>query len=108
MISNTETPFGYVRQHYGVPACFRRRVVVDGKPGIITEDRGQYIGVNFDSDKPGSVTICHPTWQVEYGEIGAIRKQTRSQARYQRYLEAAECFDSFIDFCYYDQERKAR
>lgn len=42
----------YVRAHYNVPAEIGRRVVVDGKPGIITSDRGHYIGVNFDADKP--------------------------------------------------------
>jgi hypothetical protein len=40
----------YARVYYGVPACIGRRVTVDGKPGIIAEDRGHYIGVNFDDD----------------------------------------------------------
>jgi hypothetical protein len=51
----------YVRQYYGVPACIGRRVMVYSKPGIIAEDRGNYIGVNLDTDKPGRVSNYHPT-----------------------------------------------
>lgn len=69
----------YVKRHYGVPADIGRRVEVDGKPGIIAADRGHYIGVNFDADKPGVISNCHPTWRVVYGEMGTIRKLTRSQ-----------------------------
>ena len=32
-------------------------------------------------------------------------KLTRSQKRYQRYLEFGDCFDSFLDFCYWDAEQ---
>ena len=63
-------------------------MVVDGRPGIIAEDRGHYLGVNFDDDNPGVILNCHPTWQVAYGDMGAIRKQTRSQKRYQDYLRS--------------------
>lgn len=58
-------PLQYVRDYYGVPAEIGRRVTVSGRPGIIVEDRGNYIGVNFDSDKPGLVYPCHPTSEVE-------------------------------------------
>lgn len=51
----------YVKQYYEVPADIGRRVMVDGEPGIITEDRGHYIGVTFDADKPGTVRNVHPT-----------------------------------------------
>jgi len=78
----------YVRENYGVPAAIGRRVVVYGKPGIIAEDRGHYIGVNFDADKPGVIRNAHPTSEVEYGEIGTVRKMTRSQRRYNDYLNA--------------------
>lgn len=94
----------YVREHYGVPAEIGRRVVVGGKPGVISEDRGHYIGVNFDSDKPGVICNCHPTSEVEYGDMGAVRKQTKAQARYKRWPEYGDCFDSFIDFCYWDAD----
>jgi len=88
----------YVRKNYNVPARVGMRVTVNGKPGIIAEDRGHHIGVNFDSDKPGHVLPAHPTWKVEYGKMGTIRKATRSQARYQEYLRLDSCFDSFRDF----------
>jgi len=88
----------YVREHYGVPASIGMRVTVNGKPGIIAEDMGHHIGVNFDSDKPGHISPAHPTWKVEYGEMGTIRKMTRSQARYRRYLSMDGFFDSFRDF----------
>jgi hypothetical protein len=90
--------FEYVRKYYGVPACIGRRVKVDGQPGIIAEDRGHYIGVNFDSDKPGHIENAHPTWKVEYLGMGKIRKMTRSQARYQKYLDVSDCYESFAEF----------
>lgn len=100
--------FEYVIDYYGVPACMGRIVIVNGKRGVISKDKGNYIGVNFDSDKPGVISNCHPTWMVEYLGIGKVRKMTRSQIKYQRYLEWNDCFDSFIDFCYWhdDPERQ--
>lgn len=94
--------FDYINQYYGVNACIGRKVVVDGKSGVIVDSRGNYIGVNFDSDKPSVISNCHPTWHVEYGEIGKVRKQTKSQQRYQRYLEYGDSFNSFIEFCCWD------
>jgi len=92
----------YVREHYGVPAEIGRRVTVYGKPGIIADDRGNYIGVNLDCDKPGVIVNAHPTSEVEYGDMGKIRKPSRFAARYQRYMEYGDGFDSFLDFCYWD------
>lgn len=80
-------PFAYVREHYGVPAAIGRRVVIDGKPGVIAADRGHYIGVNFDCDKPGVVRHAHPTWSVTYLDMGAVRPMTRSQLRYEKFLD---------------------
>jgi hypothetical protein len=94
--------FEYIKQTYGVPAELGRRVLVYGKLGTIVEDRGHYIGVNFDEDKPNVVRNAHPTSEVKYLGFGRIRIPTRAQARYARYLRVAECFDSFLDFCYYD------
>lgn len=78
----------YVRENYGVPACIGRRITFRGKEGVIAKDRGHYIGVNFDEDKPGQICNVHPTDGVEYGEMGRIRKMTRSQARYQKWLHS--------------------
>ena len=38
----------YASDYYDVPADIGRAVIVNGKPGVIAEDRGNYIGVNFD------------------------------------------------------------
>lgn len=92
----------YVQDYYGVPAEIGRRVTVNGKPGVIAEDRGHYIGVLFDDNKPNDISPCHPTWQVEYLGMGPVRKMTRSQQRYRRFLEYGDSFDSFIDFCRWD------
>lgn len=79
----------YVRNAYGVPACIGRRVIAYGKPGIIAEDRGNYIGILLDSDKPGHVNNYHPVDGIEYlDEIGKARPMTRSQRRYQEYVDA--------------------
>lgn len=96
--------FEYIRKHYNVPAEIGRKVVVDGKRGVIIKDCGKYIGVNFDEDKPWQISNCHPAWRVEYLGLGKIRRRTRSQERYQRYLEHCDSFDSFIHFCYWDAE----
>ena len=96
----------YARDYYHVPACIGRRVMVDGKPGIIAEDRGNYIGVNFDSDKPGVISNCHPTWRIEYLDMGKVRPMTKSQRRYQRYMEYGDRFENFRHFLAWDSEPK--
>jgi hypothetical protein len=88
----------YVRQYYSVPARIESHVTVSGKPGIIAEDRGHYIGVNFDADKPGVIRNVHPTFDVEYLGMGEIRKLTAAQQRYRDYLDVSECFDGFLHF----------
>lgn len=81
-------PYAYVRHHYNVPACRGRRVRVYDREGIIAECHGHYIGVNFDDCKPGVIQSAHPTDGVEYLDMGTIRKMTRSQRRYQEYLDS--------------------
>lgn len=98
----------YVRDYYNVPAKIGRRVIVNGKPGVIAKDCGNYIGVNFDSDKPGVISQCHPAWCVEYQGMGKVRKMTRSQARYQRWLEYGDSFDNFRHFLAWDAEQNRR
>lgn len=100
--------FEYIIKAYGVPAAIGRRVAVEGRPGVIARDCGNYIGVNFDADKPGVIKPCHPTWEVVYGDLGSVRQLTRSQQRYQEYLEVAECFESFFHWlCYREDRRRA-
>lgn len=100
--------FDYVREHYNVPACYGRRVVVDGKPGIIVADKGHHIGVNFDADKPGDIRRCHPTWEVVYSEMGQVRPMTKAQRRYQHYLDVSDCFDNFHHYLRYSQTEDYR
>lgn len=95
----------YVRDYYGVPAEIGRRVTVGDRPGIITADRGAYIGVTFDDDKPTVISPCHPTSQVVYGEMGTPRPLTRSQRRYLDYLEVADVFEDFGHYLRYLKER---
>ncbi len=58
------TPTDYVRRYYDVPAELERRIVFDGRPGVIVGAEGGYLRVRFDDD-PGSVPL-HPTWRVDY------------------------------------------
>lgn len=89
----------YVAKYYGVPACVGRRVSFRGRAGIITKDRGNYIGVTFDDEKPQANHPIHPKEDgLEYLDMGQPRKLTRAQARYQRYLDVADYFDSFRQF----------
>lgn len=78
----------YVRENYAVPAKVGMLVKYKDRIGIIAADRGNYVGVNFDDDKPGHISNVHPTDpNLVYSEkIGKIRKLTRSQQRYQQYL----------------------
>jgi hypothetical protein len=94
--------FEYIKEYYQVPADIGRRVIVDGKHGTIIKDMGNYIGVNFDSDKAGIASACHPTWEVTYGEMGKIRKPSRSAARYQRYLASDGIYENFKQFLAWD------
>jgi hypothetical protein len=89
---------GYVRQYCGVPAEIGRRVTVYGRPGIIAADRGNYIGVNFDADKPGVIHNAHPTAEVQYLEIGELRPMTRSQQRYRAFVEVADLYENFAHY----------
>ncbi len=89
----------YVKEYYGVPACIGRRVVAYGKPGIIAEDRGCYIGILLDCDKPGDVNNYHPTDGIEYlNEIGKVRPMTRAQRKYQEYVHADWFDGSFSEW----------
>lgn len=87
----------YVREHYGVPAVLGRRVAVRGRAGIIAEDRGHYIGVNFDDTKPGHIFNVHPTDEVDYQGMGKIRKMTPSQRRYREFIRS-DCGLSFSEW----------
>lgn len=102
-IEDSDMKFNYVRSYYGVPACYGRRVLAYGESGVIAKDMGNYIGILLDKDVPNNINPYHPTDGIEYlDEIVKVRKPTRSQERYMRFLEFGDCFDSFIDFCRWD------
>jgi len=88
----------YVRDYYNVPAEIGRCVSYRGRAGVIAKDGGNYIAVNFDDDKPGRTSNIHPTDEnLEYLEMGIVRKMTRSQQNYQDYL-SSECCESFAEW----------
>lgn len=66
--------FDYIRTHYGVPAELGRIVEMNGRRGVIVKDCGNYVGVNFDDNKPHVVSRCHPTWEMQYLGMGTIRE----------------------------------
>jgi len=103
-----DSPFEYINSAYGVSACVGREVLVNGKRGTIVKDCGHHIGVNFDCDKPGVISNCHPTWEVKYFGMRKVRKLTKSQERGQRWLEYGDMFESFMDFVYWDMEQQSQ
>ncbi len=93
--------FDYIKTRYKVPADMNREVIVNGKKGVITQDMGNYIGVNFYDNKTSHSLPCHPTWEVEYLETfnqnPPIKKTTASQRRYMEYLRA-DCGRTFKEW----------
>lgn len=88
----------YVKTYYGVPADIGRKVEYRGKPGIIYCDGGNYVAVNFDEAKPGECSYVHPTDpDLKYGEMGKLRKMTKSQQRYRDFLRS-DCGLSFAEY----------
>ncbi len=82
--------FKYIKDRYKVPAEMHREVIVDGKKGVITQDMGGYIGVNFYDNITTEPLPCHPTWEVQYLETfnhkPPIKKLTPSAKRYRDWL----------------------
>lgn len=76
----------YVRNHYGVPAEIGRRVIAYGKPGIILEDRGHYIGVTLDDDKKVRVGNYHPTDGIVYGAMAEKLPKRPRRSNYDKFL----------------------
>jgi len=102
-------PFEYIRTYYQVPAEKGRRVEVKFKgnrQGVITGARNQYVEIQFDGDKKPS-GVFHPTDGIKYLGIGDLPKITRSQERYHRYREVADCFDSFGQFLLHEKDERS-
>lgn len=56
--------FWYVKTCYKVPIFKGQRIEMDGKPGTVKGDRGNYVKVLFDGEKVAQ--YCHPTWRMTY------------------------------------------
>lgn len=97
-----QPPFEYIKNYYKVPAEFGREIMFEGKrKGIIVEDKGNYIGVNFYDTKPDVILPLHPISEVEYLEtFGKVRKLTLSQRKYRQYLKS-DCGYTFIEWLKY-------
>lgn len=82
--------FEYIKSTYKVPAEIGREILFEGKrKGVIVEDKGNYIGVNFYDTKSNIIVPLHPTWEVEYlGIAKKVRKSSKGQQRYQEYINA--------------------
>lgn len=101
--------FEYIRHQYKVPAEIGREIVFEGKrKGVIMEDRGNYIGVNFDDDKPGVIVNLHPTWKVKYnGMRKKTRKSSKGQQRYQEYITADWFSGTFAEWLGIKDKKKS-
>lgn len=101
MTTETPQPFYYIRTCYNVPAEVGREVMFGNRKGVIVEDQGNYIGVNFYDRQAGVVETLHPTSDVQYLDTFAKpRKLTKSQEKYRLYLRADSGL-SFIEWLKY-------
>lgn len=104
--------FEYIKNAYKVPAEMYREVIVNGSKGVITEDMGNYIGVNFYNKPTAYALPCHPTWEVIYLDTfnpkPPFLKLSRSKKRYLDYLRAdcAETFSEWIKGGFYKTAEK--
>lgn len=85
--------FEYIKQYYNVPADLGRDIIVGGRPGTITTDMGNYIGVTLHDDAKKRSLPYHPTSEVEYLEtftkLSTLQpKNNRSKQRYSDYLHS--------------------
>lgn len=96
--------FEYIKNSYQVPADMHREVIVNGKKGVITEDMGNYIGVNFYDNPTTHALPCHPTWEVVYLDTfnhkPPVLKVSKAKQRYQQYLRS-ECAETFYEWIKY-------
>lgn len=82
--------FEYIKDYYGVHVEIGMDIEFRGERGIVTNDKGHYIGVTFDKNKPGVVSNIHPTDELLKitGKFRKVRCMTRSQSNYQDYLRS--------------------
>tara|TARA_R110002126_G_C10234945_1_gene480447 strand:- start:170 stop:457 length:288 start_codon:yes stop_codon:yes gene_type:complete len=82
--------FEYIKATYEVDVDLGMDINFNGDRGIVTEDKGHYIGVTFDKDKPGTISSVHPTDDLLSftGKYRKIRKMSRSQQNYSDYIRS--------------------
>ncbi len=87
--------FEYIQDYYKVPAETGRVVEFTGdkepRRGVIVGCTGHYIKLQFDGEPKPQNGPYHPTWEIRYlDEVRTVepKKLTRSQQRYQDYLNA--------------------
>lgn len=86
-------PLDYVVQYYRVPAAIGRRVIAYGKPGIITADRGHYIGVTLDEDPKRHISNYHPIDGIQYGEMADKLPKPPKRTKYDQYYDEESTLD---------------
>lgn len=93
--------FEYIQQHYKVPAEYGMEIEFDSngakRKGVIVQDLGKYIGVNFHDTKPNVILPLHPKSGVTYLGKVTPRKITRSQRRYMEW-QREDCGRTFAEF----------
>lgn len=96
--------FDYINSYYKLSIRLGQDVEYRGRKGIITEDRGSYVGITFDDEKAANVSPFHPLEEglVYLDSYREPRKLTKSQSRYKRYLKYGDGFSSFKDYLYWD------
>lgn len=52
--------FEYINSYYKLSIRLGQDVGYRGRKGIITEDRGNYVGITFDDEKATKVHSFHP------------------------------------------------
>lgn len=92
----TKAMFEYIKKTYNIlPEIGKEIIFQEKRKGVIVEDQGHYIGVNFYDSKPTIISSLHPTCEIKYLDtFGKIRKLTPAQKRYQSYLNS----DSGLSF----------
>ena len=91
--------FEYISEFYGINIKVGMDVIFNGERGVVSQDKGHYIGVNFDKDKPGVISNVHPIDDllIFTGKTRKVRKMSRSQKNYQEYIRS-ESGVSFSDW----------
>lgn len=92
--------FRYINKNYGIDARIGRLIRYIGDLGVIIEDRGIYLGVNFLGTRRGLIVNVHPTYEVEYlDQVVEISKISKYEKSYNFYLTHFGKFKDFGDFC---------